>query len=156
MKTFVLVFCCGLMLAGCQAKQDRAAGSPPPSQGDAVPIQAAITAPSDLHDISGFLLTYRARNGQLPSSLVELTDVGIMPEAGYGARADYAYSPHGLGRLNDGRTIVLVDASIDVADHVWCILDGFGGPVRPTGRTMTLSVDLIPMAELQEAAQRGS
>ncbi|MEL7088615.1 MAG: hypothetical protein AAGL98_09290, partial [Planctomycetota bacterium] len=116
---------------------------------DGEPARAVVEAPADLHDISGFLLRYRVETRTYPPTLATLREAGIMPAAGYDGLTDYAYSPNGLGTLAGGERIVVVDRTIRIADHVWCVLE----IDRDVAHTAALDVRLVPMTQLRAAAR---
>lgn len=121
-----------------------------PRGGERVSPRVGLEAPTDLHDISGYLLRYRVTHRRMPETLTHLRTAEIMPAEGYPGLADYAYQPNGLGVLPDGRAVILVDTEVRVEDHAWCILAEPSG----TPRTAALSVTLVPMSQLQAAARR--
>lgn len=136
-------------LTGCESTTQRTvSGAPEP--GTAVTPRVALEAPTDLHDIAGYLLRYRVLHQAMPDTLAVLRAEGFMPDGGYPGLSSYAYQPAGLGRLADGRTIFVVDTAVRVEAHVWCIL------AEPSGnpRTASLLVALVSMADLQAAARR--
>lgn len=134
--------------AGCESQTTTVAGTPTP--GERISPRVAVEAPTDLHDISGYLLRYRVTHQALPPALSDLRAQGVMPAEGYPGLGDYAYRATGLGTLADGRRVILVDTAIRVEGHAWCIL---AEPAR-NPRTATLAVSLVSMADLQAAARR--
>ncbi|MFI4859626.1 MAG: hypothetical protein ACIAXF_02975 [Phycisphaerales bacterium JB063] len=151
--TLTSTCCLGLMLMsatfGCVTQSDRRI-SPTPEAGERITPRVGLEAPADLHDISGFLLRYRVTHQRMPETLMTLRADGIMPPEGYPGLENYAYRGTGLGTLADGRTVIVVDTSIRIEGHAWCILTE---PSR-NPRTATLAVSLVPMPELQAAARR--
>jgi len=138
-----------LALPGCETTtQQTSAGAPP--AGTAITPRVAVEAPADLHEISGYLLRYRVLNQDLPETLGVLREAGIMPAQGFEGLENYAYRPSGLGKLSDGRTIMVVDTAIRVEGHAWCIL---AAPSH-NPRIASMAVSLVSMAELQAAARR--
>ena len=137
-------------LLGCQ-QQSRTVRTVtlPGEDAAANPQRAVVEAPADLHDISGYLLRYRVQFGAYPDSLATLQSAGIMPKQGFEGLGAYAYHPQGLGTLANGHKIMVVDRTLRIADHVWCILE----IDRPSDVTAALDVRLVPWADLQQAAR---
>lgn len=141
-----------LLTVGCQT-QSRTVTEvkvASPQEGSDAPQRAVIEAPADLHDLSGFLLRYQVEHGRYPDRLEDLRTAGIMPNDGFAQVNQYAYNRNGLGRLDDGSLIMVVDRTIRLADHVWCILQ----IVEPGQHTAALDVRLVPWPDLQAAAKR--
>lgn len=113
--------------------------------------RVAVRAPSDLHDISGFLLRYKAERFVLPETLAQLRAEGYMPAEGYPGLGDYAYNPKGMGTLKSGKMIIAVDTAVRLEGHLWCILQETG--LHP--RAAALEVVLVSIEDLQQAARQG-
>ncbi len=124
----------------------------------APPASAVLDGPAELHEISGYLLSFRARYRVLPSELQQLTTSGafLTSESMVSSLNEmdldgFAYAPGGLGVLPDGRVVQLVDSQIRVPDHAWCIVR----EKTEQPRTAAMAVELIPLAALDAAAAAG-
>ncbi|MEM9414512.1 MAG: hypothetical protein AAGA29_03420 [Planctomycetota bacterium] len=135
------------VLAACETQTTTVSDRPAP--GERITPRVGLEAPSDLHDLSGYLLRYRVLHHTLPEALEDLRSEGLMPAEGYPGLGNYAYRATGWGTLADGRTIIVVDTAIRIDGHAWCIL---AEPSRHP-RTATLAVSLVPMADLRAAAR---
>ncbi|XAM00283.1 hypothetical protein OT109_02620 [Phycisphaeraceae bacterium D3-23] len=148
--TIATACCFGLLalytFTGCVTQSERRV-SPTPEAGERITPRVGLEAPTDLHDISGYLLRYRVNNQRMPETLAELRTAGIMPADGYPELEDYAYKSDGMGTLRDGRRVIVVDTDDHIAGHLWCIL---AEPSR-NPRAATLAVSLVPVTDLRAA-----
>jgi len=139
----------GMALVGCVSEQRPADANRPDGDGGARQ-KIIVDAPDDLHDIAGYLLRFRTLYGGLPVTLDELRDKGVMPAAGYDQLDGYAYHPRGLGVIDRGRVVMVVDRTYRIDDHLWCVIREPGG----SSDAMTLNVTLVPTGDLYRAARR--
>lgn len=107
------------------------------------------TAPAEMDDLVGKLILYRATQGRLPMKLSELVDADLTTADALAALPEYGYSGQGLGYLQDGRLVLLVDSDIRVPNQAWCIVQKATKPGEPPA----LETSLVSMAQLRAAAR---
>lgn len=132
-----------LHMPGCVSEQRTASPGEPAAT-------AAVAVPESMDRLVEAMMRYRAGHGRLPGRLSQLVDAELVPAAERQILSDYAYAPGGLGTLDDGRRIVLVDAYIRPSDQAWCI-------VRPVGDdpgAAQVELALVSLDALGRAAER--
>ncbi|MFK7790905.1 MAG: hypothetical protein AB8C95_15615 [Phycisphaeraceae bacterium] len=140
-----LTFC---LLCACVSETQRVE-DPIPRTNNPLP-QEVLRVPQQLQDVSGDLLRYHAKHQVLPATLEQLVEKGFISPEQYADLPDYVYHPQGLGVLNDGRMVILVDAKVRIEGHAWCIVRAAnGGP-----RTIQFNVTPIALNELEAAVRQ--
>ncbi len=147
-----LVRVAGLVLAGLMSAAACSTGRPAGGDWSGTDEQArrqrvVLNAPEQLHDLCGLLLRYRVQHGRLPESLELLIDSTTGHNDVQGKFAGFAYRAAGLGRLADGRVILVVDDVVRIENHLWCILEQ---PTQTRGAAV-LDVALVSIKMLRAA-----
>lgn len=107
-----------------------------------------VDAPQELQEITGCLLRYQAARRRLPASLAELRTAGFIAADTHPDLDRYAYHRAGLGKLDDGLVILLVDHTFRIDKHLWCILQKRSADRR----SAALDVTLVAISELYKAS----
>lgn len=107
-------------------------------------------APDAMEDVAARLMRYQAQYDGLPASLQLLVTSGVISQSQYNAMPAFLYQRGGLGTLPSGQIVLLVDARIREAGHVWCVVED---PEQGEGTTV-VEVKLVPMSELEAIARR--
>ena len=120
-----------------------------PPRNDDGTLLAVLAIPQQMQDVSGDLLRYHAKYRALPAALQTLVDDQVISAERFVELPDYAYHPRGLGKLRDGRVVILVDAVVRIEGHAWCIVR------EPTNapRSIQLNVTPVSLQELEAAAR---
>lgn len=135
----VLVCAVILLLAGCgDERGERQPGEPP------WPVKGA---PDVLVALAEDLAAYQAAIKRPPDQLAQLDTSGFATAGPY-AKYQFAYSPAGLGVLQDGWRVVVADDRMRDANLVWCVVRP---PVRLSA-SPALRVAQVPIGELRVAA----
>jgi hypothetical protein len=128
-------------VAGCQNVEPK----------EARPNPLADPCAVRLHEISGLLLLYHARNGRFPDRLDELSPVGgpdavpalVCPVSGL----PYAYNPKGLAAAGKTGRVIVQDAEPVHSGLRWGIMTvESGGRTQVTAQVVLLSSDVVPAA----------
>ena len=147
-NTFLILICC--LIAGCVTETSKVDQPVQPRDANGGLPQQVLRVPQQMQDLSGELLRYHAKHRILPATIETLVEERILSPQDYADLPDYAYHPKGLGKLRDGRTIILVDSEIRIEGHAWCIVR------EPSGAPQSILLNVTPIAlsELEAAAGR--
>jgi hypothetical protein len=109
----------------------------------------AVDAPQQLREMTGLLLRYQAAHRRLPASLADLRTAGLIAVDTHPDLDRYAYHRAGLGKLDGGLMILLVDHTVRIDKHLWCILQ----KRKADRRVAALEVTLVPISALHKASR---
>ena len=131
-----VLFC---FLTACVSETSRVEPTVQPKDSSGLP-QEVLRIPEQMQQLSGELLRYHARHSQLPTSLDQLVEAGILTPEQYAALPDYLYVPAGQCVLRDGRVLVLIDSKPRIEGHAWCIVR------EPSTQPRSILLNVTPVA----------